>query len=447
MELGVSLGHRQEQRLLLQPRMLQAIEILQLSTRDLLSMIERELATNETLELGSQPPAESSASAVLEPDAWPRRSPGDEPDDMMRNVPAHSLSLHAHLLGQLSLLRLTPEVRETVSFLIGSLDGNGHFLLDDSEMVTCLGEGAPVAEALAVLRSLDPPGVGTNGPRESMLAQLDPGDPDSDYLAEIISEHLEDLAKNRLPLVARRLEVSVEDLKLLLGKLKGLDPCPGRAFEWDGPTRLEADVLVRREDGEWQVYVDDTRVPPLALSADYEALARDARAPHRVRSYLRGKLGSARDLLAAIQQRKETLARVARAVVDRQVGFLERGLPGLQPLKMQEIADAIGVHLSTVSRASAGKYIQTDFGVFPLRRVFDGGKAVGTAPDGSGGASRVSAQQVLRRLIEAEDPAAPLSDEDLVHKLEQRGLELARRTVAKYRNELGIPSSWRRKKH
>jgi len=461
MKIDLAMRQAQEQRLLLLPQMLQAIEILQLSSQDLMAMVERELAENETLEIADpqpdveQPPetAESDEPDLpdddWEPGDTPRAASSDDDRDFIGQVPAQQLSLHGHLLEQLSLTTLDEKVREIVAFLIGSLDRNGHLALTEAEIAAVFPDrdDERIEEALIALRSFDPLGVGYANPRESMLAQLDPLDPDSDYLALLINHHLEDLAKNRFPKVAKALGLSVEELKSLLVKLKALDPCPGKAFDTQEAELLRPDVVVRREEGEWQVYVDDSRVPPLRIRSEYEKLANDRHTSKRVRKYLKGKLGSAKDLMASIEQRRDTLGRVARAIVDRQTGFLERGRPGLRPLKMQEIADAIGVHLSTVSRATSHKTIQTDFGIFPLRGLFDGGKPVGGNESGEGGEARASVKDRIRRLIGSEDPKHPFSDDRIVELLGQDGLQIARRTVAKYRKELGIPSSWRRKQH
>lgn len=458
MELGVSLTQHQQQRLLLLPRMLQAIEILQLSSRDLVALIDKELSENETLEVAAST-AESApsepAAAVTEEPAWEdgeEWSPSARPishdtrPDFVGQLSEHNVSLHAFLLTQLSLLELDDGLRQIVSFLIGSLDGNGHLMLEPDEIAAFFAQDAPVPEALAVLCSLEPCGVGQAGPRESMLAQIDVRDPDHDWLVEIVGHHLADLAANRLPKVSQAIGVSVDELKLLIAKLKGIEPCPGRAFATDEPSRVQPDVVVRREDGEWQIYVDDARVPPLAISEFYEALAADKGAPRRVRSYLREKLGSARELMEAIEQRRATLGRVARATIERQQAFLEKGPVAMAPLGMQEVADVVGVHLSTVSRATSDKFVQTDFGVFALRDLFDGGKAIGGS-DGQGGESRAAVRDRIRRMVDGEDKVTPLSDEEIVRLLAQDGLDIARRTVAKYRKELGLASSWRRREH
>ena len=453
MHLQVGLGARQEQRLALLPQMLQAIEILQLSTQDLLARVEKELSENETLELAEPEPAldaspvdvEGSGS-VTEEEHWyedeaPKPRGKDDEFDPLTQVPAaQSLSLQDHLLEQAAMLDLDDKSRSLLGFLIGSLDENGHLLLGLEDLIELFGDEDLIRDILDLLRSLEPRGVGWPGPLESMLAQIDPKDPDADKIEALVSKHLEDLAKNRMPKVARALGISLDELAEILPKMRDVDPCPGRRFAPDEAELMRPDVVVRREDGDWQVYVDSTRVPPLRIRSDYEAMAKDRDSSKELKVYLRAKLGSARDLMASIEQRKETLGRVARAIFDRQQGFLEKGRAGLRPLKMQEVADAVGIHLSTVSRAISHKYVQTDWGIFPLRLLFDGGVELS-------GQSRGSVKETVRQVIESEDKSDPLSDEAVVEKLAEMDLKVARRTVAKYRKELGLPSSWRRRQY
>ncbi len=448
MNLQLGLGARQEQRLALLPQMLQSIEILQLSTQDLLARVEKELSENETLEL-AEPEVTTEApneEASAEEEHWyeeeaPKPRGTAEDFDPLTQVPAtQSLSLQDHLLEQASLIELDDKSRSLLGFLIGSLDENGHLSLDLEDLLELFGDEDLIRDVLDLLRSLEPQGIGWPGPIESMLAQIDPTDPDADVLENLVSRHLEDLAKNRMPKVSKACGLSLEELAEVLPRMRDLDPCPGRRFAPDEAELMRPDVVVRREDGEWQVYVDATRVPPLRIRSDYEAMARDRDSSKELKTYLRAKLGSARDLMASIQQRKETLGRVARAIFDRQKDFLERGRAGLRPLKMQEVADAVGIHLSTVSRAISHKYVQTDMGIFPLRLLFDGGVELS-------GKSRGSVKESVRELIENEDKSDPLSDEAVVEKLAQMDLKVARRTVAKYRKELGLPSSWRRRQY
>ena len=468
MELGVTLRQGMDQRQLLLPKMLQAIEVLQLATIDLVTRIDAELETNETLEAlppEADAPAPATASQAMEHaaeqaaakyddvDVYGRGAPGhafedDDGEDRFARVAAPSISLQDSLLSQLAEAQVVAAVLEIASFVIGSLDANGHLLLTVEELHAVFGSEAPVVAALELVRSFEPIGIAWPGPRDSMLAQVRALDLDAankDLLVRIVSFHLEDLAANRWPKVAKEVGLGLEALKALTLSLRTIDPCPGRNFANEVEAALRADVVVRREDGEWQIYVGDARVSKLRLPASYEELARSPATEGKVKRYLKGKLASARDLMLAIEQRRETLGRVARAALERQRGFLERGLSGLVPLGMQEVADAVGVHLSTVSRAIAGKHVQTDFGVFPLRVLFDGGKGVGADESGQGGEARASLREQVKALIDAEDSKHPLSDEQIVKDFARRGVEVARRTIAKYRQELGIPSSFRRR--
>ena len=199
------------------------------------------------------------------------------------------------------------------------------------------------------------------------------------------------------------------------------------------------------EDGQVQVAVDHLALPVLGINEDYEVMAGAAQTEKDVRRYLRGKLQSARELIFAIQQRKATLARVGAAIISRQRDFLTHGRSAIRPMKMADVADQLGLHTSTVSRAIAGKYMQTDQGIFSLREFFDGAR--GHGPDGRvGSTGRMAVKEHVKQLLGAEDASKPMSDDEVVSHLRARGIQIARRTVSKYRQELGIPSSWQRKR-
>ncbi len=442
MGVGIRLGQTQEQRQLMLPKMLQAIEILQLSTQALVSRIEKELEENPVLEV-EEPKLEKEPEDFTSEGT--KSSSKEEGPDLFGMIETRPETLQDHLMQQVGLLDLKPSVLETLTFLIGSLDPNGHLYMDEVEARSILGEEAPYQEALEILHSLDPAGIGRPGPIEAMIAQIDPSWDDRPLLCRLLEEELEDLAKNRHPKVASRLGLTLEGLQHLIEKFRGLDPSPGRAFSSVDAPPIIPEVRVRWEDGGWQYYLDDARIPPLRLRSDYERLAKKASTERDTRHFLRSHIQSARDLIRAVEQRKETLGRVVRAALDRQLPFLEKGKAFLRPMKMQEVAEAIGVHLSTVSRAIANKYLETDWGLFALRDLFDGGRTVGGGDRGH--EARISIQERLKKIIAAEDPKAPLSDEAVAEALEKEGIHIARRTVAKYRNECQIPSRWRRKQH
>lgn len=461
MSLEARLSQRQEQRLALLPHMLQSIEILQLATTDLVQMLEQELQANEVLELEPQlaePSLPEPASATrTEPgddghgddeDGSGVRSGGDGDADrkqsFLESQPAPGRSLRDDVRQQLSFRDVAPHIALAVLLLVEQLDDRG--LLPESldALAQRLGvERDVLAEALTVLQSLEPRGLGASSPIEAMLLQAQ-GDPDYGTIHRLLTQHLDAVARNKLPEVARALSCSIEELGHLLDRVRTLNPRPGASFVDRVAAPITPDAFVWLRDGEVQVALDDRALPGLAVNADYVSLAADRRLDSEVRGYLRQKLRSARDLIGAVQHRQQTLLRVIAAVMNDQRPFLERGRSALRPLRMSDVAAALGLHTSTVSRAIAGKHVQTERGVFRLREFFDGGRAEAPATEGQG---RMAVAQRIADLVASEDPGSPWSDDELVEALARQGVQVARRTVAKYRSELKIPSSYLRRRH
>lgn len=455
MSLDLRLGQRQEQRLALLPQMLQSIEILQLATADLVQFLEAELQQNETLELRR---AEVEAPTLPEPtaaqqerdtdagwDEWRRDGGGGEEDGklgFLASLPAPAGSLADHVGAQLAFREVPPLLVEVVMLLVERLDERGLLPIGDAELARELDlDEALVAEARRCLNQLEPCGIGAPDAISAMLLQAE-RDPDLPLIEQLLREHLEALGRNKLPDVARALRLSLEELQDLLVRMRTLNPRPAESFLPQVEQPMQPDAYAWLQDGEVKVALDDEALPDLHINAEYAALAGDRRTEREVRDYLRPKLRSARDLIDAVQQRKATLSRVVRAVMQRQQAFLERGRVGIRPLRMSEIADVLGLHTSTVSRSIAGKHVQTDRGVFALREFFDGGRLHDGAGEGQG---RMAVAQQIADLVAAEDKGQPLSDDDLVRCLRERGVQVARRTVAKYRGELGIASSYQRR--
>jgi RNA polymerase sigma-54 factor len=457
MKLQSGMVQGMEQRLLLLPQMLQAIEILQLSTQELLTRIEDELATNPALdaeppertELPGTPAAESEPPLPEALD-W-RRAAGSEDRDrkheLLSNTPAPGLTLQGFLLEQLAERTLDAAVREATTFLIGNIDRRGFLTLSDEELRSCLGADAPVGDALAALHGLEPRGIGGRDARECLLLQVDDRDPDASFLRQLIGEHLELLARNKLPLLCKAMRLTMPELRILQGKLRKLHPFPGLLVSEETARTVTPDVAVLwSEDGPPRVVAVDGWLPRLSVNPEYRRLAARRKTPAEVKSFLKDRVQSARSLMAAVAQRQETLLRVVEALVARQPGFLTQGLHALRPMRMQDVADDVGLHVSTVSRAIAGKHLETPLGTFALRELFDGGVELGGKGSGAGG-SRRSVQEELKDLVAHEDKAHPLSDDDLMGMLRDRGFTVARRTIAKYRSELSIPGSWRRREY
>jgi len=452
MSLDLKLGQRQEQRLALLPQMLQSIEVLQLATADLVQFLEAELQQNETLELSrgevATPDEPREPTADREDSGWEEwRRPAADGDDkklgFLNNVPARGMSLLDFVREQLAFRETPPLLAEVVLLLVERLDERGLLPSSNEELARELDLGVDlIGEARSVLTGLEPRGIGARDGVDAMLAQAE-NDPDLALIERMLRHHLEELGRNKLPDVARALSLSLDELQDLMQRVRALDPRPASGFADEAGLAVQPDAFVWLQAGEVKIALDDEALPDLQVNEEYAALAGDRRTEREVRDYLRPKLRSARDLIEAIQQRKATLSRVVRAVMQEQRAFLERGRSAIRPLRMSEIAEQLELHTSTVSRSIAGKFVQTDRGVFPLRDFFDGGRIDAARSEGQG---RMAVTEQIRELVDAEDKRAPLSDDELVRRLGERGVQVARRTVAKYRRELNIPSSYLRRR-
>ncbi|MBK8978155.1 MAG: RNA polymerase factor sigma-54 [Planctomycetes bacterium] len=258
----------------------------------------------------------------------------------------------------------------------------------------------------------------------------------------IVADHLDDLAMNKLPKIAKETESTIEDVKESWAFLRdNLNPHPGAAFSDPRNSSVTPDVIVDEVDGRFEVRTERGSIPELTISASYKNILKEARQDPKIHEYLRRKIESAKWFIEAVHQRQNTIQRIATEIVARQEDFLRNGWQALRPMKMQDVADAVGVHISTVSRALSGKYIQTPQGVMEMKRFFSGG----TVTDSGELVSQQAVKLKLREIVEQEDKQQPLSDDQLVDELAKQGVKIARRTVTKYRKALGIESSTRRK--
>ncbi|HEV8111372.1 MAG TPA: RNA polymerase factor sigma-54 [Planctomycetota bacterium] len=507
MKLGLHQSARLEQRLVQSPQMIQAMQILQLSGLDLLDRIQQELVENPFLEVeegaaeakdgGKGPEAglaadgsaekAPEAGTAAEPvadsgpegetdglaeelerlerdsaDSWNRQGTngeeGDRKLEAMANTPDSEKSLPEALTEELTFLDLDPRARKIAEYLVWSLDERGYLTQSleeiaaeaDAEEVAAGRDpavapitAADVGAVLERLRGISHPAIGARDLKECLRLQIAALGLEHPLLLAIVENHLEDLEQNRLPRIAKSTGKGLDAVKQAMAMLKTLDPHPGAGY---GETRIQAitpDVIVEEQDGEYEVRLERQRIPRLALSPAYREFLRQAKKGDGVREWVKKRVEAARWFIEAVHQRQSTLQRIAQSIFVRQRGFLERGVEGFQPLRMQEVADEVGVHISTVSRAVAGKYAQTPRGIYPLKYFFAGGtqKASGEV------ASQVSIKQRIADLVAAEDPDRPLSDDELAKLLEEKdSVRIARRTVTKYRKALSIPSSNQRRK-
>ncbi|MCP3916925.1 MAG: RNA polymerase factor sigma-54 [bacterium] len=445
MGMDMGMGMRGEQQMLLQPRMLQSIQVLAMPSLTLDGWLLEAAERNEALCLDGPGPSSSDGGARRG-----TRADSDAHDEMLRNQPDRLPSLADVVEGQLATAELDPELADWVRLLVGCLDERGFLAPSDDQLLAlAIEHGLTDGEhgrdrlgpAIAALQRLEPRGIGARDAIEALLLQLDPDDPDYSLLCALLEDFVEELAKNKLPAVARALDLDVEELTRLIDTLRELDPRPAsRLVEQSAPVVIP-DVLVETTGNGYEVTVARSALPAVGIDPDVASLAKDTDATREVRSYARKKVEEARWIVEAIEQRGVTLLRVARAVFEHQHEFLERGPGHLVPLRMGAVAEELELHLSTISRAVAEKYSQTPWGIFPLRSFFQ------ARTGGDDGPARDDARELVRKVVAEEDKSAPLSDDDIAAELERRGLSLARRTVAKYRKELGLPSSYRRRQY
>jgi RNA polymerase sigma-54 factor len=350
--------------------------------------------------------------------------------------------LSEHLNWQLSVTICSDEVREIADAIIGNLDENGYLTASNEEL---LQDGKytqdDLEDALAVVQDFDPIGVGAHDLRECLLLQLKAFDPQNALAHQVVSEHLKQVQSNQLKEIARALNRPLEVIKHTLEVIKKLDPRPGLRYNKTEPRLVEPDVYFRKVDGLWEVFLNEDDMPQLRLSPTYRRLlARDA-ADREVRNYVKERFTAAIQLLKNIEQRKHTILRVCQSIIARQGEFLDHGPDALKPMMIKEVAEEVGVHPSTVSRAVASKYAHTPQGVLELRSFFS--ESV-NGPEG-GAMSLLTLKRLVKKMIEEEDGAKPLTDEHIAQKLEDAGIHVTRRTVAKYREDMRIPSTHQRR--
>lgn len=460
MRMGYGLNLEQAQKLILTPELKQAISILQLSSLELAAYVERELLENPVLELKEEDKEDHEPVEQLEETEMDWQEYFDDGRDLglprgEREIrEAHSLETYVtqaptlleHLNLQLELLKLTEEEEEIGYYLIGNINDNGYLEISVEEAARHLGCSAQeVNRILKMIQNFEPAGVGARDLTECLLIQLRAKGIYDPLVEAVITRHLEDLAQGKWQKIAKTLRVSPAKVQEIADLIKTLDPKPGRQYSQDGqPRYIVPDVVVEKVDGEYVVLVNDHAASHLRISPHYQSLLTGKReCDEDTLRFLEQKLNAAHWVLRSIEQRRLTLYRVVNAIIYFQRDFFEKGVKALKPLTLKQVADFLGIHKSTVSRATAHKYVQTPLGVFDLKFFF----ASGVEQDNGLSASSQSVKMVLQELIEAEDARRPYTDQQLVQLLKQRGISISRRTVTKYRDELGIPAAAKRKRY
>ncbi len=481
MAMEARLSIRQSQRVVMTPLLQQAIQLLQLSTLELQEVVQKELLENPLLEEvapetenapeatasaeapaaqttpAEPPPVDASTStterqtddlpfdltAVMFDDHGEERSlvaQEDREDLPFENIVRSVNSLTDHLDEQLRFTAEDPLVRRIGSEIIGNLDEDGYLRAELSEIATrCETTVEEVEKVLAFVQAFDPPGVAARSIQECLLIQLK-ADPNPDPVSvEIVQDHFDELSRRRYPDIARALKLPLDRVMESVEEIMSLEPKPGRRFGGGDSRYIVPDVVVHKMGSEYVVVLNEDGIPRLRVNSLYRSLLRNN--GDEARAYVEQKLRSAVWLIKSVDQRQRTLRKVTQSIVKFQRDFLDKGLPYLRPLSLRDVGEDIGMHESTISRVTTNKYVETPQGLFELKFFFHSGIASG---DGEM-VSSVSVKKMIQDLLANEDPAKPLSDQEVAQILKGRGLTIARRTVAKYREELGIlPSHQRR---
>ncbi len=449
----------------LAPQMRKSLEILQAGTMELSQIITQALEINPVLEdvtesisldeEGPDPEEADSLDHLNETDDdWRDRSimqekssPWTTEDEERRQRLYESIvapmTLQQHLQQQLDLAMVEPEVREAAQAILGNLDGRGFLDLPAKDLGIRLGiKPVHLNAALKLIQSFDPAGIGASGIPESLLLQLERQSGTETIEHKIVSDHLEDLARKRHPQIAKALGTSIERVAEAASRIGRLTPNPGGDFDPTGNPYILPDVIIEKnDDGILEARLTGEHLPNLRINDFYKDMIGKNGVDAKARQFLRDQIRDGRSLIRSISLRQETILAIAHLLIGRQQEFFDKGPRFLRPLTMNEIADALGMHATTVSRAVAGKHVLTPQGLMDMRAFF----ATGYQTEAGTEVSNAGVREAIQQLVAAENPSKPLSDESLMKALAKQGVKVARRTIAKYRDQLGILPSHLRK--
>jgi RNA polymerase sigma-54 factor len=481
MALEQKLHLKLSQKLIMTPSLQQAIKLLQLSKLELQEVLNQELLENPLLEeTGEEAKAEEAETEAqetkteTEEEAKAAEAPKDKDKDSfeeidydayfqdyieygynprmseeheefpIENTLTRPPNLTDHLTWQLMMSDASPRIKEIGQFIIGNIDEDGYLRATDAEIMAAGGYAAEeVAQALKAIQSLDPIGVGARDLRECLLLQLEFLELDDALVETIIRDHWEMFMQRHFAQLAKTLSIDMKTLESIVEVIKHLDPKPGRKYSNERAIYVEPDVYVHKVGDEYVIVLNEDGMPKLRINGSYRAMlnSMDSKKDGETVNYIKDKIRSAVWLIKSLDQRQRTIYKVAQSIVKHQREFLERGIDFLRPLVLRDVADDIQMHESTVSRVVSNKYMHTPRGLFLMKYFFHSGIDSDTGED----ISSLTVKKKIQGYIEGEDPRKPLSDSKIMKILNDEGINIARRTVAKYRDELNIPSSTDRK--
>jgi RNA polymerase sigma-54 factor len=487
MKPGLHQSTQLKQELKINPRLYQAMDLLYMPLLDLQQHLKQELLNNPFLEM-VEPEEEEEEETPGEPEATtateePEKSGAEEIDweeilldgfdaggrreeheerEYYEPVTVDTRDLGDHLRDQINLLDLTPRQAFLAEEFLGNINEDGYLACsledilngandalrdaaeragreDDPQFYTL----AEIEQMLGIIQSLDPPGVGARDLRECLMLQLREAGLEQSVPYRLVRDCFDELINHRWSEISKRFGISPADVQRAADEIAKLDPKPGLVYSSGGDNYIIPDLIVEKIDGKYHVFLNDANLPRLKLSRAYQEIARDKKKfDGESKEFISNKLNSANWMIQAIEQRRQTMLKVMNYIVERQRDFFEKGVQHLKPLTLREVAEVINMHESTVSRVTNEKYVQTPRGVLPLKFFFSSGLSTTAGEDVS--ARGIKAQ--IEKLVTEENPRHPLTDQAIVNILKQRGVNIARRTVAKYRDQLGVLSARMRKR-
>jgi RNA polymerase sigma-54 factor len=456
MNMGLGLFQEQTLKLVMTPELRQAITILQYSAIDLISYLQDQANENPVFDLEvagevASAKAEKPAPEIDWKEIVGNRATGEYSSSKNEStynpldyVQQGAETLYEHLERQLGYVKGFSSLQKQIAlFLIGNLDEKGYLEITLEEASARLGaEMLEIEDVLSVLQHFDPVGVASRSLEECLLLQLGHLALDDEKIVQVVRNHLQDLADNRYQRIADKIGCTPQEVQAMADLIRTLNPRPGAAFSTVETRYVIPDVTVEKVGNDYVVLVNDVAAPRLKISSFYEKMLSQQKSQDEAKQFIHDKLNAAMWLAKSLEQRRLTLMRVTQAILDMQREFFDRGIHYLKPMTQKEIAERVGLHESTISRATSNKYVQTPRGIFELKYFFT--SALSTS---SGEAtSSESVKRRIKALIEQEDRKSPLSDQKLGEMLLTEGIEISRRTVAKYREEMLIPSSAKRKR-
>ncbi len=474
MPLENRLDLRLTQKLILTPQLQLAIKLLQLTQLELSQMLSHELIENPLLEELEEEPEitdgydRETADTVSEEDIeapfenlfnftvdeyFDERSsdgrdlgyfsPGVDEHASFELFQAKKTSLHEHLLWQLMLSESSENVRRTAEILIGNMDEDGYLKLSEEELITLTGADADtINKALALIHDFDPSGVGARDLKECLLLQIKALGLCGSAVEKIVANNLDDLCKRKYGQIAKQYGLTNEDLSAALKIIRGLEPHPGRSFSSEETVYITPDVYIFKIEGDYQITLNDDGMPRMRLNNKYrKLLLKKELLSKEDRSFLREKMKSAIELIKSLEQRNKTIYRVSESILNFQREFFDKGVQYLKPLTLKDIAADIKMHESTISRVTSSKFLACSHGTFSFKYFFSS-----SIQSVSGEVSSTSVKDLIKKIITEEGADKPLSDKAIADKLGEYDIKIARRTVAKYRENLKIPQQSRRKK-